>query len=474
LRYVSDVPRRHFFASLLTEVLNDRRIQIKLSNVQWQKLDDLVLQQGIEIRTGQVAISVTDLLSTLYREGDLPHYVSLYVTQRTALPATAFSAGIQQSMIDYLVKLGFQVKSDQDFNNGLYDEYFTLAYNEALKLSTVTEDPISTARLGGGTITWDFTVNNFETEEAQEVLPSNIKAAGAVDYVYHIGEAMRVFDVANALVLRWANGSLDIPEGATATLLYRFHKLRDERSTPEERAMLYKRILHKGNGPLLSNMVPNVAFPQLWHQMMAEIAEYIEKSEGSDVGSTYISRTQIYQAIKDLQYNLTESMTGMAHLQVTEDYSHLEEALDIIRSSEIVTEYGGRRKSLWSVIEFIAKEDLGAFVPTSILRTLAIEGNKIFQWIATFVEGAVNEEGFQNFLKSGEAWIVAQATLESGEMGAMNNGPMNNGPGGDPRMGYGDRGYGDRGYGSNGGGMNGRGMNGQGWPEDENIDAWEV
>ena len=459
LRYIGGTPRLYFLAKLLTAVLNDRRIQVKISNVQWQQLYELVMEQGISIRSGQVETSVTDLLSTLYREGDLPHYVERYINERTVLPAIAFTASIQQSMIDYLVDLGFQVQSDEAFESGEYDEYFILAYNEALKTSTVQDDPIDTARIRGGEVSWDFSVDSFETEEAQEVITDNIKAAGALDYIYVIGEQMRVFDVVNALVLRWASGQLDVPEGTTAALLYRFHKLRDERSTPEERAMLYKRVLNKGNGRLLSNMVPNTTFPRLWHQMMAEVAEYIEKSEGSDSGSLYLSRTQLYQALKDLQYNLTETMTGMAHLQVTEDYAHLQEALDILRSSEIVSEYGGRRKSIWSVIELVAKEDLRFFVPTSSLRTLAVEGNKIFQWIAGFSEGAVNEEAFQSFLNSAESWIVSQATLESDEDFQRGNGwqvrngrmPMNAAP----RNGY----NGDY----------------NGWDEDEDdLDDWEV
>ena len=317
LRYIRSTPRLYFLAKLLTAVLNDRRIQVKISNVQWQQLYELVMEQGISIRSGQVETSVTNLLSTLYREGDLPHYVERYINERTVLPAIVFTTTIQQSMIDYLVDLGFQVQSDEAFAAGAYDEYFILAYNEALKTSTVQDDPIDTARIKGGEVSWDFSVDGFETEEAQEIIPENIKAAGALDYIYAIGEQMRVFDVANALVLRWASGQLDVPEGTTAALLYRFHKLRDERSTPEERAMLYKRVLNKGNGRLLANMVPNTTFPRLWHQMMAEVAEYIEKSEGSDSGSLFISRTQLYQAVKDLQYNLTETMTGMAHLQVT-------------------------------------------------------------------------------------------------------------------------------------------------------------
>jgi hypothetical protein len=108
-------------------------------------------------------------------------------------------------------------------------------------------------------------------------------------------------------------------------------------------------------------------------------------------------------------------MTGMAHRQVHEDYAHLQDALEIIKNEEIISRFGGRRKSLWNVIETIAKEDLGAPVPTASLRTLAVEGNRVFQWIANFKEGTVKEDHFKAFLSAGEAWIIAQASVDSGD-----------------------------------------------------------
>jgi hypothetical protein len=127
-----------------------------------------------------------------------------------------------------------------------------------------------------------------------------------------------------------------------------------------------------------------------------------------------ISTTHIYQITRDLQYNLTEYMTGMAHLQVTEDYAHLQEALEIINSDEIRNYFGGRRKSVWSVIEQLAKEELGVAVQSETIKTLAIEGNKIFQWIARFENGdLVKQDDFETFIKACEAWIIAQASLGS-------------------------------------------------------------
>jgi hypothetical protein len=420
---ITDRPKRCFLARILAEVTKDLKVLISRNeaNKNWPRLVELTLDRGINIQAGQVRPSVMELLSLLYREGNIPYYLGKYILdrKRSIIPASSFTPAIKQSMINYLVKLGVQfdaADTEERFDKGEYDEYFLLAYNEALKMSTVTDDPIDGARTKGGELNWNFAVDSFDSVNYQGIIPSNIKAAGALDYIYTLGEEMRVFDVANALVLRWASGMLDIPEGKTAAALYRFHKLRNERNTSAERAMLYKRVLNKGSGKLLSMMVANTAFPMLWHQLMEEVVKHIRKSERSK--DVWVSKSPIFEATKNLQYNLTEHMTGMSHVQVTEDYAHLQEALDILKSEEILNSFGGRRKSLWSVIEQVAKEDLRAMVATATLRTVAVEGNKVFQWIANFESpGSVKEADFEMLLSAAESWIIAQASMQTGRNG---------------------------------------------------------
>ena len=76
---------------------------------------------------------------------------------------------------------------------------------------------------------------------------------------------------------------------------------------------------------------------------------------------------------------------------------------------------GGRRKTIWSVIEQVAKEDLGVGVPTSTLKTLAVEGNQVFQWLAEYTPGTVSSASFQKFLNAAEAWVIARAALGNEE-----------------------------------------------------------
>lgn len=429
LMYAKDYPRRYFLAKILDKVTTYKGIQITDSK-QWETLDDLVLTQGIDVRSGQVLQSVTNIFETMNRQRDIPYYVDLYINSdgangrvaRHAFPRNSFTPMVRKAMIDYLLKLDIAIKNDpptNQFDQGEYDKYFVVAYNEARRLSAAGNDPLSAVRNPGSEIAWDFSVDMFDSPDGRGVIPENIRAAGALDYIYYVGEMMRVFDIANALVLRWARGALDVPEGKTADALYRFHKLREERSTAEERGMLYKRVLNKGDAKLLSNMVVNESFPMYWHNLMTEVAEYIRKSEGSSTDGR-VSRTPIYQATRDLQHNLTEHMTGMAHRQVHEDYAHLKDALGILAGEEVVGSLGGRRKTIWSVIEQVAKEDLGVAVPTSTLKTLAVEGNRIFQWLAEFTPGTVSDERFQKFLDAAEAWVIARA-------GLSDEGPSRNG-----------------------------------------------
>ncbi|MGK7953856.1 MAG: hypothetical protein AB4063_01100 [Crocosphaera sp.] len=419
LRYIERDPKKYFLASLLTEVLNAKHIQVQPGDRKWQNLDELALRWGIPIRDGQVRPAVDKILDLIYKQGDLPHYLDEYI-KKGEIEEHHFTSDIKQAMIDHLVKIGLNIKSEEEFQKSTYDEYFALAYGEALKRNKVGDDPIDVARTKDKHSDWDFSVEDFGSPEEQGIIPDNIKAAGVLDYVYYIGEEMGVFDVTNALVLRWANGSLDIPEGEAAKGLYRIHKLRHERSTPEERAMLYKRVLNRGDGQLLSSMIPNDAFPRYWHTLMSEVTAYISRSEGMRRGDNPPSRSPLYQAVRNIQYNLTDHMTGMSHLQVTEDYAHLQEALKILKTEEIINHFGGRRRNLWDVIERVAKEDLNITVQTNVMRTLAVEGDKVYKWIADFNEATVIEEEFQAFLRAAEAWIIAQASLGGSHGNYMN------------------------------------------------------
>ncbi|MEO7962373.1 MAG: hypothetical protein ABIT38_00525 [Gemmatimonadaceae bacterium] len=334
--------------------------------------------------------------------------------------AVRFTPRIRRAMVSFLQGLGviFPPGGVTPQNRRRFDEYFALAYNHALRVGDgSTTDPIDAVRQKGAIADWDFTVDTFETVEEQGVVAQNILAAGALDYVYNLGERLGMFKLADALVLRWASGAFDAEPGIASADLYRYWKLRSERISPEERAMMYRRILMKGEGKLLTGMVENDQFPELWGTLMEKATDFIRRSEENASKDRTVSRTPIFQSTKQLQYNLTEHATGMAHMQITEMYHHLLEAKTVLEHA-INFFSTGSRKSLWTVIERASREWFDEAPNISAIRSAAVDGNRIFQWIATFDQASVTDESFQGFLDASEAWIIAQATDDSAPIAA--------------------------------------------------------
>lgn len=366
----------------------------------------------ISLSPGALEAAVLKLINSVNEQGQLPALLEIYI-EKAEIDATRFTPDVKAAMIDYLLDRGVQIDDVEKLKAGDYDEHFALAYDYALNVASGQDDPLDAARRKGGgrgVGQWNFEVDDFSEVEEQGIVKENILAAGALDYIFEFGERLGVFKLVDALVLNWAAGSIDVVEGPAAARLYRYWKLREERASNEERGMVYRRVINKGNTEVLSRMVVNEPFPQLWHNLMAEVAEYIDKTERVDQGigeTSPVSRSRIYQATRELQYNLTEYCTGMAHVQAREFYAQLQECFDILKDDEILAYFGGnRRKSLWTVIERLSKEEFGASPNIAAHRSLAVDGNKIFVWIANFNEVSVRQEDFVSFLQAAESYIL--------------------------------------------------------------------
>lgn len=366
-----------------------------------------------------IEAQIIELIKQVSRIGDLPELIELYAANGEISPEY-FTQGVKDSMADYLINMGVDIENlnAEKFNLGGYDELFAMAYQHARVAADGKDDPLDNARNRNGVSSeWDFSVDTFDQLDSQGVIKENILAAGAADYIFELGERLGVFRLADALVLNWSAGAIDVVSGNAAKKLYRYWKLRDERSTPEERAMLYGRVLAKGQGQLLERMVANEHFPALWQSLMEEAANFINKSEGLNDGvseTSPVSRSRIYQASKELQYNLTEYCTGMAHMQTREIYAQLQEALDLLREPEILAHFGGsRRKTVWSVIEQLSKAEFGQSPNIGAHRTLAVAGNRIFQWLADFDEATARHEDFIEFLSAAESYIINMSVVQN-------------------------------------------------------------
>ena len=327
--------------------------------------------------------------------------------------------GTVRHMRELWLRRGFKEPSAAEVAAGDYDEHFLTVYNEAARSRGAENDPIdriSGGGSGGASSPWNFTVETFDEVEEQGVESKNVLAAGAIDYIYELGERMGIFRLAEAMVLNWSAGSIDVAEDESAEMLYRYWKQLDRRSSAEERGMLYRRVLDKGGAKVLDRMVPNEHFSTLWHQLLSEVAEFIEKSEKVESGSSSsspVKRSRIFQATKELQYNLTEYCTGMAHIQAEELYAQLSEAIAILRHEDIIAHFGGsKRKNMWTVIERLSKAEFGDSPPIGAIRSLAVDGNKIFQWIANFDQTAVTDDAFDEFVEAAETYILNRSLVD--------------------------------------------------------------
>lgn len=409
----------------VTEVLARRDIQMPAA------LSEYVVRQvwalNPSVGQGVIVPAILKVYDSTVSAGLLPGYVNWWI-RRQSIPPDKITDTVRQNMVDYLLGLELPYDSDNfegDFQAGKYDQFFALAFEDAREKTSGENDPIDAMRTRGAVAAWDFTVDTFDQAEAQGVIPDWIRAAGGLDWCYWMGEALGIYKIVDSVVLRWGSGALDVPPGPTTSKLYRYYKMRDQRASAEERSMVYKRVLNRGEATLTQQMVVNTAFPRLWHKLMAEVAEFIRKSEETKGGPEQVSPTPIYQAVRDLQYNLSDNMTGLAPMQVQEMYAQLQEAIDILSDPQVIDQFGvGRRKNLWTVVERIAKEEFGTALNVASIRTLAVEGNKVFRWIADFdgtnairaaidfSANATDTKTLNALLEPAEAWIIAQADID--------------------------------------------------------------
>ena len=293
-----------------------------------------------------------------------------------------------------------------------YGEYLALAYSSALKEAKKSEDPVTNVYQNGSPFSFNYVVDYFETADEQGIDVENILAAGTLYYIKTLADDLGILRVADAVLMRWTAGMLDIPQGSTASKLYSYYKLRDEYTTAEERAMFYKIVLNVGDGQVIDEMAINHDFTGLWDTLMTEAVKYIDKYEQKDSNFSVVSKSGVFQAIRELQYNLTTFSSGMIKAVLPEMYKQFEKAVAIIDDENVKAQLGwGYRRSMWNVIERVSQEEFGYKPNVSSMRTAAVSGHKIFTTIASFDEGLMSDTAFQEFIHNIETFIISQSQI---------------------------------------------------------------
>jgi hypothetical protein len=245
----------------------------------------------------------------------------------------------------------------------------------------------------------------------------NIQNAASLYAIMILGDEMGVFKVADAVLKYVTMGKVDIQTSETSTRLYNYMKLRDQRTTEDERAMFYKQVFDIGEGRVMNDMASNTQFGGLWDTLMNEVVKYITKYEKLD-NPENVSKSGIEQAIFNLQHNLARAASGMIKLYVPEMYAHLEDAMQILGAEEITNQLGhGIARDVWNVLENVNIQEFNYMPNISGLRTIAQTGRDIILAVSKYSSVTFSDEEFEEFIRDVESFVIAQSQVTDGSYG---------------------------------------------------------
>lgn len=339
-------------------------------------------------------------------------------------PATVQKFGITEK--DKPALLNFLKNSNIKINKGNADFYIPIA------LSNLKNSNLSYSNLYSSTSNdLDFAVNYYGDDASTlQFIKENIVCAAQLFYVMTLGDELEIFNVINRIVTRYLpSGKVDIRSKDTLQNLQlyvfseNFRDLKDgtlyKKTMPEERKMFYTQVFNIGNGQTLEGMAVNNDFSILWEILMAEVVKYIDKIERSENPQLFVSRQNIFQAIEDLQYNLSAHCTGMAKVVAPVINKELDFVIEkFLKNEEIIQQLAfSNSGSFWKVIERVL-HDMRSDIPNvTALRNKAVSGHKIITTIANYTPSLLdNDTDFSEFISTVEAFIIANSQLENQRM----------------------------------------------------------
>lgn len=181
------------------------------------------------------------------------------------------------------------------------------------------------------------------------------------------------------------------------------------RISPTERQMFYRQLFGIGDAQVVADEQVNPDFQRYWAVLMMEVVKYIGKVEENGDNYRSISPSKVYQAMEDLQYNLSAYCTGLPKIAAPSMYAEMDFVIQRILDSDDVKQQLGRRgsPSFWKVVEQV--RGMQDFTP---LRNKGIFGHKIISTIARATPDFVEDQSaFEEFIANVEAFIVAEDQL---------------------------------------------------------------
>jgi hypothetical protein len=274
----------------------------------------------------------------------------------------------------------------------------------------------------------DFSVQYYDDEKSTLVYnKESVLCAAQLYYVMTLGDELDIFNTVNIILSKHLPaGDVDITskELLSDLQLYvfndSFRDLKDgtlfNRTQPEERRMFYRQVFNAGDAETVEGMALNPDWNILWGTLMEKTVEYISKVERSENPEFFVSRQPIFQALEDIQYNLSTHCVGMAKVAAPVINKELDFVVQkILMNEEIRKQLAPNgNASFWKVIENVQRGQNGEVPNVAALRNKAVFGHKILSIVAEYTPDLLdNDVEFGKFISTVEAYIIANSQLEA-------------------------------------------------------------
>ena len=269
----------------------------------------------------------------------------------------------------------------------------------------------------------------FQSSRAARLVnQASIESAADLFYSMVIGEELEVFNAADMLLTRHLSArryAIRLESRATidAVRLYgrseRFEDIETgvlyDRSKEVDRMVDYKQLFNYGSVMGVDEADVNTGFQPLWDALMVEVAKYIEKVESSTTFEN-VSKNNIFQAIEDLQVNLSDWSSSTIEASAGLYFKELEFiSARFFNDRDILRQVGRREPTDVGVLKQLLADlnDMRSMPSQQVdgLLKKAMLGYTIIMEIAQYSPTRM-EQKFGEFISTVQAFFVTQELLE--------------------------------------------------------------
>jgi hypothetical protein len=232
------------------------------------------------------------------------------------------------------------------------------------------------SRVDGTASDIDIRDIDLEAGTAVDIVGPNVLAVAGL-YRAAMLEEMKLFAVADKVAEHFTIGMIPVSRGPAGDRLFTWIREAPNRFTEMERRGIYGRVLGLAQGNA-QNALPNREFSDLWIRFLS-IVSVLSREVDINVPRSATGE-QALKAARDLAVNLSLHGFGVAHFAAVETQQLVQQVLDMLQQSEILSAYG--TTDYLQLVDRLSGMYLGGSVNTVRYRTMAQSGFNIMRWLA--------------------------------------------------------------------------------------------